>query len=238
MNMSQPTLAILDGDIIAYKAAFWAESMGPEDLDARLQHDVAEWLPAGCTSSIIALSCRRKDNFRRHWLPEYKANREGKVTPTYLGDAIQFLRDNYRCVEADQLEADDLMGINKAMGTHVCVTVDKDLLSVPGWSMNPNKLDEGLIYTPLQTADFNFYRQWLTGDSTDGVAGCWKVGPKKAEDILNEATPVNWEAAALATYEQRPNKDGGRYTWDEARAMGVAVRILRSTDEWAWKPSF
>ena len=60
----------------------------------------------------------------------------------------------------------------------------------------------------------------------------------KAEDILNEATPVNWEAAALATYEQRPNKDGGRYTWDEARAMGVAVRILRSTDEWAWKPSF
>lgn len=46
MNLEQiPTVAVLDGDILAYRIAFWAESEGVEDIETRVEHDVKAWVP-------------------------------------------------------------------------------------------------------------------------------------------------------------------------------------------------
>lgn len=223
--------AILDGDIIAYRAAFWADAEGADCLEDRLQDDLMRWTPPHCTIGAVALSCNRSDNFRKQYLPEYKEHRNARPKPDCMGYALDILKDISPVVMADNLEADDLMGIEKSAGRMVCVTIDKDLHQVPGLWWVP-RLDDSdfsidIQATTLEQADRWFYRQWLTGDSTDNVAGIWKLGPKKADRLLDSTSPVNWFALCLSQYEQKQNKNGTPYTLEDAIAMGVAVRILR-----------
>ena len=232
--------AILDGDIIAYRASFWADQEGHEWLDERLIDDVKRWTPPNVTKVIVALSCSRKDNIRKDYLPSYKEHRNDRPRPDCLTDAIQFLRDNYNCVEQPRLEADDLMGIYKSGFKAVCVTIDKDLKQVPGYSWQP-RLDDleedlGIEYTSVAHADFWFHRQWITGDSTDNIPGIWKLGKVKAEKLLNATSPKNHTALVLSLYETRKDRDGNLYTFEDAVAMGRCVRILRDGEDTPWNP--
>lgn len=232
--------AILDGDIIAYRASFWADQEGHEWLENRLQDDIKRWTPPGIESVIVALSCSRKDNIRKDYLPTYKEHREGRPRPDCLNDAIQFLRDNYTVVAEDRLEADDLMGIYKSDFKAICVTIDKDLKQVPGYSWQP-QLDKttedlGIEYTSVADANLWFHRQWITGDSTDNIPGIWKLGQKKAEKLLNETSTKNHTALVLSLYERRRDRNGDPYTLDDAIAMGRCVRILRAGDKTPWNP--
>ena len=76
--MKIPKTAILDGDILAYRAAFWADSEGVEELPGRISKDVDNWVPEGCSQVIIAMSCPRERNFRRMFWPMYKKHLSGK----------------------------------------------------------------------------------------------------------------------------------------------------------------
>jgi 5'-3' exonuclease len=223
--------AILDGDILAYRAAFWADSEGGEWLESRVLDDLKRWTPPGITKIVVALSCRRSDNFRRDWLPQYKEHRNDRPTPDNLPDALQCIRDNSDVVEYERLEADDLMGIEKSALRAVCVTIDKDLQQVPGYwwypPVDPDTPVGEINYTTVEEADFWFHRQWITGDSTDNIPGLWKMGPKKAEALLNQTHRKNHTALVLSLYEKRKNKQGDSYTYEDALAMMRAVRILR-----------
>lgn len=226
--MNKPTTAILDGDILAYRAAFFVETEGIEYLEERLNYDVAAWTPPGVTKVIIAMSCSRSDNYRRDYWPEYKAHRDVKKhTPEALPEAEEYLASLSKIVTVPRLEADDLMGLMASSGQAIAVTIDKDLRSVPGWHWNPDKEPDGPTFVDEALADRNFYTQWLTGDSTDNVPGVWKLGPKKAATLLDSTPPQNWKALVLATYENRLDKDGNKYTLDYALAQARCVRILR-----------
>lgn len=232
--------AILDGDIIAYRASFWADQEGHEWLDDRLVDDVRRWTPPNIDNVLIALSCSRKDNFRKDSLPSYKEHRNDRPRPDCLADAMQFLRDNYQTIEQDRIEADDLMGIYKSGFKAICVTIDKDLKQVPGYSWYPT-LDDStpsteIEYTSVADADFWFHRQWITGDTTDNIPGIWKMGPKKAEKLLTETSPRNHTALVLSLYETRRDRDGKPYTLEDAVAMGRCVRIIRDGESTLWNP--
>ena len=78
-----------------------------------------------------------------------------------------------------------------------------------------------------------FYKQLLTGDTTDNIPGCKGIGPKRADDILESASSdlECWQAT-VRQFE--------RVTRDETEAkaqallMGNLVRILRYGDyDWA-----
>jgi len=240
--MNKPTTAIIDGDILAYRAAFWADSEGPEWLESRLQDDLKRWTPDGVDKVIVALSCRRDDNFRRDYYPEYKAHRNERPSPESLPDALAWLKENCSCLMSDRLEADDLIGIWQSEGKAIGVTIDKDLKQIPGWSwypqVDPDDPRAEVKYISVEEADAAFYRQWITGDSTDNIPGVWKLGPKKAEKLMSETLPQNWEALVLSLYEKRPNKDGKAYTLKDAVAMGICVRILRAgEDKVPWQVS-
>ena len=59
-SQPRPDVAVLDGDIIAYRAAFWADQEGIEYLAERMEHDVKAWTPVGVTKVYVAISCDRK----------------------------------------------------------------------------------------------------------------------------------------------------------------------------------
>jgi DNA polymerase-1 len=225
--MTEPKVAILDGDILAYRAAFFVETEGIEYLEERLNFDIASWTPPGVEKIYIALSCSRSDNYRRDYWSKYKAHRDiNKHTPEALPEAEQYVRTLGTPLSVPRLEADDLMGMMASSGKAIAVTIDKDLRSVPGWHWNPDK-EEAPVLVDEALADRNFYTQWLTGDSTDNVPGIWKLGPKKAATLLDSTPPQNWPALVLATYEQKKDKDGNNYNLDYAISQAICVRILR-----------
>ena len=67
--MKKPKIAIIDADILVYRAAFWADAEGIDELPSRLKHDIKQWTPRGC-QPVLALSCPRSQNFRRRLWPD------------------------------------------------------------------------------------------------------------------------------------------------------------------------
>lgn len=225
-SKKSPKTAILDGDILCYRAAFWAESEGVEYLEERIQHDVKAWTPQGVTKIYIAMSCPRTKNFRRTVWPDYKAHRDvNKQTPEHLSYAEEII-GRYSLIIGDCYEADDIMGMRCSTNRAIAVTIDKDLRGVPGWHWNPDKEPEP-VYVDSNTANFNFHIQWLTGDSTDNIPGIWKCGPAKAAKILEGVPPDQWTAKVLEAYSLAKDKDGNPYPEGYALAMARCVRILR-----------
>lgn len=232
MIPKMPDIAVLDADIIIYKAACWAEKdeeMTDEKLTERLRADLHYWTPPGLHRIILAFSCSRSDNFRRDFWPTYKENRDGKERPQYLSKAKEISSKlvveefNGRVVTKPKLEADDLIGIGMSSYTMLGVSLDKDLKSCPGWYWNPEKTDFPTFITE-KAADYWFHKQWLMGDSTDNIPGIPKVGPVKAGKLLDTTPHNNWTPLVLSEY----SKKGLDYEYCLAQAR--CVRILRDGD--------
>lgn len=227
-------MALIDADYIAYTLAAWAHSSQADSLEMtnRIEEMFEDWLRrACCTDFLICFSDDRENNFRRDYYPLYKAHRTGEP-PAMLGKAKQVLADYGLVVKIPRLEADDVMGIlatNGKIENPVIITVDKDLRQIPGWHFNPDKEDFP-VYVSEVEADYVFYTQWLTGDSTDGFKGIKGCGPKTAERILNQSDPTGcasgevWDWHVLAAYQE------AGATLDEALAQARCARILRASD--------
>ena len=102
---------MLDGDILKYHTAFWAEANNPDHFPVKLDSLVEKWTPDGVSKIVIALSCNRSDNFRKKEWPNYKSNRIDSYVPEYLHDVYDFMIENYKCKLLPNLEADDILGI-------------------------------------------------------------------------------------------------------------------------------
>lgn len=236
--MTQPTTAILDGDIIAYRAAFWADSEGIDELPTRIAQDIKNWTPQGVDTVYMAMSCPRNKNFRRMFWPEYKKHREDFKTPDSMPVALETIYDvgniTVRCV--NHLEADDLIGMLVSSGQAIGVTVDKDLRQIPGWHWNPDKESEPLLVSG-EEADKYFYQQWMTGDTTDNIWGLWKVGPARAKKYLDKTPREEWDQGIMDMYKdedwaKRPEEKRPLEWFRDQFALSQArcVRILRDGD--------
>ena len=226
--MKIPKKAMLDGDILVYHTAFWAEANNPDYFPVKLDSLVEKWIPDGVNSSVLALSCSRADNFRKKEWKKYKDNRDGSYVPEYLQDVRDWMQENYKCKLLPNLEADDILGIYASKGTHISVTIDKDLKGVHGWHYNPNK-DKEIRYVSKEEAYEFFCKQWMMGDSTDGIPGLWKIGPKKAEKFLSEWDKDDWEQNIIDLYDTDKHKvreDCDIPHPDIAIVMARCVKIL------------
>ena len=228
----KPTKAYLDGDILIYKAAFWADAQNPDLIPDKVKRDIKKWLPKGITDFVITLSCSRKDNFRRDIWPNYKLFREDLYRPEYLDEARDHILDTYKCKKFDNIEADDIMGIYASSNRGIAVTIDKDLKGVRGWHFNPDK-DKDVRYVSPEEAERFFCQQWLTGDSTDGIPGLWRIGPKKADKFLLEweEDELDWHEEIMKMYEiekYHPKDMCDLSPRDLSIVMGQCVKILSS----------
>lgn len=225
--------AIIDFDIVINQAARYGadHNESPYDVFDRITHVINEWRTgARCTRQILCVSCSRADNYRRDYLPEYKAHRDKEPDEAerkrreMLTLAHTWASENLKLVRRPRLEADDLLGL-LSKEDRVMVTIDKDLRTVPGWHYNPDKDDFPVRVTEAE-ADRLLIRQWLTGDSTDNIKGCPAIGPKKADKFLDETPREGWVSGVFALYEAR---DMDR---EAALSMWHAVKILRPGEYW------
>ena len=110
----------------------------------------------------------------------YKGNRI-QPKPLHYEAIRKYLRDKWGAVTTDGYEADDALGINQDDSSCIA-TIDKDLNMIPGFHYNWQK--DQFFDVNGADASFFFYKQLLTGDSTDNIVGLPGVGPVKAEKIL------------------------------------------------------
>ncbi len=113
----------------------------------------------------------------------YKGNRF-QPKPKYLKEVEEYLIREHGATVGVNVEADDEIGyyLSQYGSGAVSVSIDKDLLQIPGWHYN--WVNDTVRQVTPREADFNFYTQMLTGDVTDNVPGISGMGPKGAEKLL------------------------------------------------------
>ena len=198
---------LIDGDIVAYRAAFATQDGSYEDaigkVDELVGYILAETIDLPFPSqSDFEMFLTGKTNFRFDIAKSfpYKGNRKDTEKPIHLYATREHLIDSYGAIVSEGEEADDLISKRAAALDYNCVvaSIDKDMLQLPCWHFNFgrnewSKVDEfdGLKF---------FYSQILTGDTADNIIGLYRVGPVKAEKLLQDCNTEDdlWEAVLKA----------------------------------------
>ena len=169
-------------------------------------------------SNDVILFFTSPNNFGKKILPEYKGHRQRKK-PCGFKRVINNLKNEYKVVVKDGLEADDALGIfaTKYPG-NVLVSPDKDMRQIPGELYDFK--DQSTI-TPEEGAKWHLI-QTMAGDNTDGYSGVPGIGVKKAEKIFEEKG-YTWKAV-VETFEEKD------MTEEDALCNARLARILTADD--------
>lgn len=224
---------LIDGDIIAYRAAFSTEQMGSSDTRRKVDDLIQFILDSTVLFPEIGLDyvvyLTGKGNFRDSIAKShpYKGNRKSVQKPRHLQTARDHMESEYQAIISKGEEADDLIAKEAArLDYHACVaSIDKDMLQIPCWHFNIVRGDY-LKVEPYGGIKF-FYTQILTGDTADNIVGLWKVGPVKAKKILEDAETEEelWDLVVKA------------YDGNEERVIENARLLwLRREEEEIWQP--
>lgn len=190
--------AIIDGDIIAYKAAEaaqtaveWENDVWSVWCNADKAFDAAvsqvERIANNLKATKLVLAFTDDVNFRKAVMSSYKAKRGPK--PVGLKAVKLKLAEKFTTYTKPGLEGDDVLGIlathpTLLPGERIIVSEDKDLKTIPGYHYNPRT--EAFTNIGELEADYWHLFQTLTGDTTDGYPGCKGIGPVKAAEILKK----------------------------------------------------
>ena len=161
-----------------------------------------------------------EDNFRKHILPTYKANREGRRKPMIFPAIKEWCKKHYNCLEIPSLEADDCIGILATNGIPaVIISGDKDFRTIPCRFYDFSR-DEFYETSP-EEADYWWFYQTLVGDRADNYAGCPGVGEVSAKKLLDKE--CSWDTVVKA-YELKGLSE------EDALVQARVARILRNGD--------
>ena len=196
---------LVDGDIVAYRAAFSTQDLFPEDaerkVDELMDYILTETLMFPDPSEYEVF-LTGSGNFRYDIAKSfpYKGNRKTVEKPIHLPVTREWLVKKYRATVSEGEEADDLIAIaaTKYGPDTIVASIDKDMLQLPCKHFNFTK-GEWHYVTEFEGTKF-FYTQILTGDRSDNIMGLYKVGPVKANKILQDCDTEEelWEAVIKA----------------------------------------
>lgn len=221
----------IDADIISYRAAFSGETL----QDSFDKCDEVIW---GVLSKVsgdfpnldkVEFYLTGKGNFRYSICQDYKANRPKGEKPERLDPVRQYLVDEWGAQVVTGIEADDAIATRATEEGHkyIIASTDKDFMQVPCWIYN---WGQDQWYLPSQEdAHRSLYTQMLTGDRVDNIKGLHRVGPVKANKILEDCTTEEsmWEAVVKA------------YEGDtETLIKNARLLYLRRYPEELWEPKF
>jgi len=235
------TLLLIDGDIIAYKAAASAEvatnwgngqwtlhSFEP-DVEVRIEDQIHKLLEAPVQDCVIAFT--DKQNFRKDVASYYKANRKETRKPMLLGYAKEYMSSQYNTIMYRNLEADDVLGI---LGTKNRDTIiwseDKDLLTIPA----KHWINGEVVEITEAEANYQFLYQTLIGDSTDNYKGCPTIGPKTANKILSSG--CTWEAVVEAFKSKGLSEEVALENARLARILRDGEYNTETGEVYLWQP--
>lgn len=217
----------------------------------------------GASEYQLYVTSEDKSNFRFDvaTIQPYKGNRSGSEKPHWYTQIRNLLVDQRGAIECFGQEADDAMSIaqwedyrdmlafnEKAMEevepvlnvrenlrTVIC-SRDKDLNMVPGyhytWSAGGQKERPMWFQTELGGLQC-FYKQCLTGDSTDHILGLFGVGKsstllKKIDELEDELSMYEF---VLEQYQKRFGSYAEQFLIENARLLW-----MRSKEHELWLP--
>lgn len=245
----KPRTLLIDGDIFFYKSA--VVSQGSVEFDPGTKTSWADQDACFALFDGMVQAALRKSHFEAFYIclsdhhssfrkelvaPSYKQSRNGFEKPKLLQQVEDYATDKYQTLSFPRLEADDVIGIHATSGEHmfpVILSADKDLKQIPG-----EHLIDGQI-TPITAEEGHHWHmeQTLTGDPTDGYAGCPGIGKKRATTIL-DSPPETWWSAIVDTYAAKGLDED--YALSQARlAYILQARSYRASDHKIklWKPA-
>ena len=207
---------------IEWQPGDWQKLCRHGDALAYFQEAVVDVL-AQYPSHQPVLAMGDRTTYRAGIFPTYKANRrkESKVAgwPALVASVEQLaLSSGWQVARLANVEADDVLGI-LCGADDVIVSIDKDLLTVPGCHFRGGVQ----LQQSLHEANLAFFSQALIGDRSDHYPGCPGVGEKGAEKLL--ATCKNEQqmwTAVIGAY-QKAGLDP-----QAALVQARCARILRS----------
>lgn len=218
MTPGEPKVALLDADYLVYSTAFASENDDVEWACRRLNEWVTDIVYMDLQCDDFKAWITGRTNFRKDIAvtQPYKGNRKDKPKPKHYEALMEYMQRLGAEVSEGE-EADDCVAIEASVRGGWIVSNDKDLNQVPGWHYNPQKCIKYYV-EPFEGLK-NFYAQILTGDSTDGIPGLWKVGPVKAAKILDGAKTEEelceraWEAYKDRKHNEEYFVEQGRLLW-------------------------
>ena len=196
---------LVDGDIVAYRAAFSTQDMFPRDAESKvddlMEHILGETLMFPDPSDYQVF-LTGSGNFRYDIAKSfpYKGNRSGVEKPIHLPVTRERLVNKWGAIVSEGEEADDLIAIaaTKYGPGSIVASIDKDMLQIPCRHFN-FATNVWTTVSEFEGLRF-FYKQILTGDRADNIIGLYRVGPVKAEKLLQDCKTERdlWDAVVKA----------------------------------------
>lgn len=229
--------ALIDSDIFQHEFGNATDENGNilpwPFVQSRVQGRINRILEAvGADEYQLYLTSDDKSNFRYDiaTIKPYKGNRKDLQKPYYYTHIRNFLIDHRDALEIRFMEADDAMAIEqyKALkegrkDTVIC-SRDKDLKMVPGYHYNwgaGKQLEQEIWWQDEINGLRCFYKQLLTGDSTDNIPGLFGVGKssKLMSVIDNTDSELGMYNVVFEEYRKRFGNYAEQFLTENARLL-------------------
>jgi len=183
-------IALIDADsLLYYEMGKSTLEEAIEGIDTRIEQMLNF---AGTNQHLGFLTLSRCFRYERAETRPYKHNRKGGTPKPPIFYALkEYVQQKWGFIGVKGLEADDLVAIfqdkllERPLTKTVICSPDKDVLKqLVGTHFNYGKME--YIETTEDEANKFLLMQVLMGDSTDGIPGIPKVGPKTAEKWVND----------------------------------------------------
>ena len=217
-------IALIDGDsLIYYEMGKPTLEEALESLDGRLHQMFEQTQATQYAGFLTSGKCFR---YAAAKTKPYKGNRKYGDKPIIFPAIKEYLRQHWGFISISELEADDLVSIYSKENTVIC-SPDKDVLyQNAGIHYNYGKAET--ITQDTKGALTFLWKQMLMGDSTDGIVGIPKVGPKTADKWLEEVEVEEMPAFVLNKYIEFFGQAVGITKFAETFSL---VYILKNEDD-------
>ena len=214
----------IDGDILVYQSIWGANTT--KDIKKKLDQTIAS-IMGDLEGSTGKIAIKGKGNFRKDIYPPYKGNRKKELTEQekeFFAYAYDYLETSWKSVPAHDMEADDLLAMWNTKDPGIIVSIDKDLLQVPGLHFNTRKKE----YTHIsnEEASLLLHTQVLMGDSVDNITGLKGIGKVKAAKVM-ENVPMARHLDVVKTFWKETFGRG----WEDNLQLNMDLIYLRRKDD-------
>ena len=218
-------IALIDGDsLIYYEMGKPTLEEALESLDGRL-HQMFEMTKATHYAGFLTEGkCFR---YAAAKTKPYKGNRKYGDKPIIFPAIKEYLKQHWKFEAIPELEADDLVSVYHNNENTVICSPDKDVLyQNAGIHYNYGKAET--IVQDTKGALTFLWKQMLMGDSTDGIQGIPKVGPKTADTWLENVSNDEMPAFVLNKYIEKFGYAKGITNFAETFKL---IYILKNRDD-------
>ena len=218
-------IALIDGDSLIYyemKKNTLEEALAGIDMRINQMLNIT-----GCKYYAGFLTKGKCFRYNVATTRPYKYNRKRDDLPIIFPALKEYLQQQWKFTYIPELEADDLVSVyHDPLKTIIC-SPDKDVL-YQNRVHNYNYGKGEFVEVDENDALRFLWKQVLMGDSTDGIMGIPKVGPKTAEGWLKDMPPSDMPTFVLNKYIEKFGNSEGIHRFTETFKL---IYILKSKED-------